>query len=122
MQLIIAGGRNYRFTNRDRAFLHDLYTESILSGDPIIEEVCGGAAGADTEGAKWARSKRLPVVMFPADWKKYGLAAGMIRNREMAQYASAVVLFSGGRGTASMFREAEAAGLKIFDRRKRDED
>jgi predicted Rossmann-fold nucleotide-binding protein len=33
----------------------------------------------------------------------------------MAEYAEAVVLFPGGRGTASMRREAEKAGIQIYD-------
>jgi predicted Rossmann-fold nucleotide-binding protein len=33
----------------------------------------------------------------------------------MAQYADAVVLFPGGKGTQSMFDEATKAGIVIFD-------
>ena len=42
-------------------------------------------------------------------------AAGPIRNKEMAEYADAVALFPGGTGTESMFKEAKAADIKIYN-------
>jgi predicted Rossmann-fold nucleotide-binding protein len=33
----------------------------------------------------------------------------------MAEYADAVALFPGGRGTASMRKEAEKAGIEVYD-------
>ena len=52
---------------------------------------------------------------FPADWDKHGRAAGPIRNAQMARYADAVALFPGGRGTASMRRVAEKAGITVYE-------
>jgi len=106
LKMIIAGGRDYRFTDHDRAWLDSL---------PIGEVVSGGASGSDAEGEEWARSRGIPIRVFNADWNTYGRAAGPIRNRDMAQYADAVALFPGGRGTASMKREALAAGIRIFE-------
>jgi len=45
MRLIIAGGRNYRFTDEDFDFLDHLHGGSLVS-----EVVCGGAEGADEYG------------------------------------------------------------------------
>lgn len=109
MKLIIAGGRDYHLTESDHAKLLDLLPRGIT------EVVSGGAPGADTYGELWADFYRIPVKRFPADWNTHGRAAGPIRNREMAEYADAVVLFPGGRGTADMRRAAEKAGLEIFD-------
>jgi len=79
--------------------------------------VSGGAPGADHEGERFAKADNIPLTVFSAQWIKYGKAAGPKRNREMAEYADAVVLFPGGKGTESMYREAGQAGIKIFDRR-----
>lgn len=107
MKLIIAGGRNYKFTKEDIEALNDIqYVDEVVSG---------GAPGADGCGERWATARGIPVRRFLADWKRYGRGAGPIRNREMAQYADAVVLFPGGRGTESMYQEAARAGIKIFD-------
>jgi hypothetical protein len=109
MRLIIAGGRDYHLTEADREFLDGL--------DDVTEVVTGGATGADKDGELWAIDRDLPTMRYKPDWKTHGKAAGPIRNRAMAEYADAVVLFPGGRGTDSMFAEAEKAGLTIFDRR-----
>jgi len=38
-------------------------------------------------GEEYALKKGLKLSIFKADWKKYGRAAGPIRNREMYHYA-----------------------------------
>lgn len=110
-RLIIAGGRDYFFDAEDVEWL-----ESLGS---VKEVVCGGAPGADQEGADLARRSGIPVKEFFADWKTHKLAAGPIRNREMAQYATALALFPGGRGSASMKKEAIKAGIDIYESPKR---
>lgn len=108
MRLIIAGGRDYKFTETDKSQLDKLVGE-------VTEVVSGGATGADREGEKWAAGWKIFVTQFPADWRTHGRAAGPIRNRAMAEYADAVALFPGGKGTENMHKEAVKAGLKIYD-------
>ena len=112
MKLIIAGGRHYSLTAEDVDELDHLHRS-------IDEIVSGGAQGADKSGEAYAFYRKIPVKRFPADWQTHGRAAGPIRNKAMAEYADAVALFPGGKGTASMFREAKAAGLTIYDFRGR---
>ena len=111
MKTIIAGGRDYQFRPQDTAFLDHLKST-------ISEVVCGGAKGADAEGKKWAENNGVPVALFKADWGKYGRGAGPRRNQEMAEYADTLILFQGGRGSASMHKLATKAGLKIYDLRE----
>ena len=78
------------------------------------------ARGADMFGRKVALESGLTVKEFPADWNVHGRAAGMIRNAQMADYASEVpgsicVLFPGGKGTANMKRTALRKGLHVID-------
>lgn len=110
MKVIIAGGRNYQFTADDQRKLDQLHSEW-----KITEVVSGGARGADRCGEFWANRHGIPIKVFRANWNQYGNAAGPIRNGEMAEYADAVVLFPGGRGTADMLNQAEGAGLTIVD-------
>ena len=109
MKTIIAGGRDYRMTEEDFRWLDQLHPG-------ITEVVCGGAKGVDTGGFDWGWSRGIPVKTFVADWKSHGKAAGPIRNAAMAKHAERVVLFPGGRGTESMRREAEKAGIVIVER------
>src|SRR6476661_8492494 len=101
MKLIIAGGRDYDVTQQD--------IQALDTIPDVTEVVSGGAGGADACGEDWAAMRGIPCKSFRADWLKHGKAAGPIRNRKMAEYADAVVLFPGGKGTDSMFREATKA-------------
>lgn len=109
MKVIVAGSRDFG----DRKLLNsilDLYLE-----DHEIEEIVSGAcpSGADEMGEQWAFKRGIDVKKFPANWALYGHPAGPIRNREMAEYADALVVFWDGesRGTKSMIREADKVGL-----------
>lgn len=106
MKVIIAGGRKYILNNRDWQMLATL---------DITEVVSGYASGADRGGEAYATANNIPIKHFRAHREKYQRASGPIRNREMAQYADALVLFPGGRGTASMEQEAKKEGLKIYN-------
>lgn len=107
LSTIIAGGRDYHLTAEDEAWLDTL---------PISEVVSGGARGVDSGGETWAKKRGIPIKQFLPNWDEYGKAAGMIRNRAMADYAAAVALFPGGRGTSNMKEEAKRRGLVIYER------
>lgn len=109
MRVIIAGGRDYGFTERDIAYLDRMRDEI-----PIREVVSGGARGADSCGEEWAESRGIPVTRFPADWKGLGPPAGPIRNCMMAEYADALIAFPGRGGTAHMIEQARLRGLAVY--------
>jgi hypothetical protein len=48
-----------------------------------ITILSGKAKGADSLGEKYAHSRDIPVMEFPAEWETYGKRAGMVRNKEM---------------------------------------
>ena len=61
-----------------------------------------------------------PLKIFPAEWDKYGKAAGPIRNEQMAKYASEadrgiLVAFPVGesKGTRNMIKLARQYGLEV---------
>lgn len=61
-----------------------------------------------------ARQLGLAVEVHPADWGRYGKAAGPIRNQEMLESGiDLVIALPGGRGTADMVRRAEGAGVPV---------
>ena len=114
MKLIVAGGRDYHFTEEDRSFLDSLLGVSeIVSGACRAKDDSQPAQGADGWGEEWAKSHGLPVTRFYPDWSAHGRGAGPRRNTAMAEYADALAVFPGGRGTDSMRREAEKRGLTI---------
>ena len=91
------------------------------SGQLVHGLLHGGARGADRAIGRAARQLGWPVEVLPADWRRYGRAAGPIRNRELLELAISqavalgtaaapvavlVVAFPGGAGTASLVQLA----------------
>ena len=113
MEVIIAGGRNHLITYANRVQL-----DRLREDWDITSIVHGGARGIDTQAGEWAQLSNLPVQAFPADWKRYGLSAGPLRNEEMARHVGrhgGLIAFPGGKGTADMLRTARKHGLLIYE-------
>lgn len=82
----------------------------------ITTIVSGTAKGIDTYGELYVFTWDLEVVKFPADWARYGRGAGHIRNKEMADFAEALVAVWDGKspGTKNMIANARKLGLLVF--------
>lgn len=74
------------------------------------EIVSGGARGVDLCAAEYARANKLTLVEFLPDYKRYGRAAPLVRNREIVDYADRIIIFWNGssRGTLSVIEYAKA--------------
>lgn len=110
MRIIISGSRSFiHFPTLVGVCNH--YLQNVQS--PHI--VCGHARGADSLAFQYAKERGLPVKSFHPQWAKYGNAAGVIRNQQMAQYAQGVLAFWNGesRGTKNMLHHAKKQGLAI---------
>lgn len=75
----------------------------VLAGKEISSIVSGGATGADSLGAQYAKEHNRELRTFLPDWKRHGRAAGIIRNKHIIDHADVVVAFWDGvsRGTAN---------------------
>ena len=108
VKVIIAGSRSI-------SSLEEV-TKAIKESEfTITEEVCGEAQGVDQLGKFWAYNLGIPTKQFNPKWNVYGKAAGPIRNREMAEYADALVAIWDGKskGTANMISEMKKLGKPI---------
>ena len=110
-RVIIAGSRSFANYEMLKANMNRL----LQNISDEISIVCGTARGADRLGEKYAKEMGFHVAYFPADWERYGKAAGYIRNKEMAQNADALVAFWDGesRGTKSMIDLAKEYDLAV---------
>jgi hypothetical protein len=100
--------------------------------DNITEIVSGTANGVDRCGEEYAKSNNIAVKKFPAQWdnikakgavvktnkygKKYNVLAGFWRNKEMAEYADALIAIvkNDSPGTNNMIEIAKENGLEIY--------
>lgn len=110
-RVIIAGGRDFN----DYELLSKTMKDYLASIEDDICVVCGQARGADTLGERYAKEHNHSIQYYPANWKRYGKAAGYIRNTEMANNADALVAFWDGQslGTKHMIATAIQLGLSI---------
>ena len=81
----------------------------------VSELVSGGARGVDTCAKEWAQAHGLPCREFLPDYARFGKAAPLRRNREIAAYADEILAFWDGtsRGTAHLIREARRLGKPV---------
>ena len=108
MKVLVCGGRNYA----DRKKVFEILDAIQPKPDCIIE---GGAKGADRLAREWAANAFVRVETYDADWKRYGHAAGPLRNKRMLIEGEPdlVIAFPGGRGTANMTAKAEQYGVDV---------
>lgn len=110
-RVIIAGCRDFF----DYDIIRD-YADKMLSNiEGDIQIVSGHCSGVDKLGERYARERGYALALYPAEWNKYGAAAGPKRNEEMAKNADALIAYWDGssRGTKNMIEEAKAKGLKV---------
>jgi len=85
---------------------------ALPEGTVIIQ---GGAKGADECARRWANEHSVGCETYHADWKKYGKAAGPIRNRKMLDLGNPdlVIAFPGGNGTQNMVALARQNYIEV---------
>ncbi len=114
MRVIIAGTRTLFVSG---ARIEAELTEMLVEIPDDLEIVSGGAKGADACGEAYALERGVPINQFPADWAKYGAAAGPRRNKKMAEFADACLIFikdgTPTPGSANMLMWAHIYGLHL---------
>jgi hypothetical protein len=108
MKVLVCGDRNW--TNIDAI------KRELLAFGPGTIIVHGACRGADTFAGIVAGELGYEVREYPAEWAKYGRAAGPIRNRQMLEEEPTLVLafhedFPSSKGTKDMVKAAKARGI-----------
>lgn len=116
MRVLVSGDRNYRRM--------DIIERELkkFPGDTIV--IHGAASGADTLAGFVAERIGLKVINdgkgFPADWKRYGRAAGPVRNKQMLDEGKPDLILAfhddikDSRGTKDMINRGVKARKKVI--------
>lgn len=109
MKVIIAGSRDFD----DYETLCKV-CDFMLSRQTEVEIVSGNARGADLLGEKYAKERGYLIKQFKPDWS-VGKSAGFLRNKEMADYAEAAIIFwdEKSKGAKHMIDLARKKNLKV---------
>ncbi len=114
--IIVAGSRafeDYALVEQTLgAYIRDYENTAVISGT---------ARGADRLGERFAKEHGMKLILCPADWDRYGRAAGYRRNEQMAILSKSNgdegVLFAFwdgvSRGTGHMIDLARKHGLEV---------
>lgn len=114
MRLLVCGSRDY--TNREAVKREIL---EIRNDGYWIILLHGGARGADTLAGVIAADFDIDVVVFQAEWGRYGKSAGPIRNQRMLDEGKPdmVLAFTThletSNGTRDMVMRANKAGIEV---------
>ena len=114
MRLLVCGDRKWS----DKAAI-EREIRRFMHADGGLVVIEGEARGADLLAREVADELEIPVLTFPADWVKYGRAAGPIRNTQMLKEGKpdrvlafhANILLS--KGTKNMVAQAKQAGIPV---------
>lgn len=115
MKILVCGDRNWHQVVPLFVVMDEIASEY----DWDVEVIEGQAPGADLMSREWAESRVLPVHPFPADWNRYGKAAGPKRNQQMLDFGPDLVVafhqdLEHSRGTGDMVRRALRAEVTVW--------
>lgn len=110
--ILVAGSRgftSYRYLCEN---LDDIVLEKQAEHGAVAI-ISGTARGTDQLGERYAKEMGLEVWRFPANWEKYGKAAGFKRNIEMVDIADMLVAFWDylSKGTLHTIQEARRRSI-----------
>jgi predicted Rossmann fold nucleotide-binding protein DprA/Smf involved in DNA uptake len=115
MKLAIVGSRNFNNYEQLKAIVWEFF--KIRKGNiPQDIIISGGAKGADYLAKKYTEEYKIKYKEFPANWTKYGKAAGPIRNKQIVDACDVVLAFleENSKGTANTVKLAKEAKKPTF--------
>ena len=97
MKIAVVGSRGIKSLELD---------DYLTNADEIVS---GGAVGVDSCATDYAIKNGIKATVFTPEYKRYGRAAPIIRNKKIVDYADKVIVFWDGssKGTLSVIRYAE---------------
>lgn len=88
MRIAIIGTRR-RNRGLDRKATREKFFEVYREGDWIVSGGC--PQGGDRFAQEFAKEYGIPILIFYPNWKKYGKAAGFVRNNDIATNSDIIV-------------------------------
>jgi len=114
MRILVCGDRNWQRRDIIEAVFDSILKDKI---DMVIE---GEAKGADKTSRRICQDRKIPYRPYFAEWKRYGLLAGMMRNTHMLMEGKPdlIVAFftkiENSKGTKNMINQGLDAGVEVL--------
>lgn len=122
MRILCCGDRNWKA--KRAVYFGIMYAinnntkGAVVASDVTI--IHGACRGADTLAGEVAIEEGMRILLYPAQWTKYGPAAGPIRNQQMLDEGKPDVVVAyhddllTSKGTKDMIERASKAKLPIY--------
>lgn len=111
MKVLVTGDRDYKDTKKVYETLDEIQPKCIVQG---------GARGADSIAALYAKEHGICCIEVKANWDYYGKGGGPVRNKWMLDWCyplDLVVAFhdnlENSKGTKNMMKQAEEDGVEV---------
>lgn len=113
MKWLVCGGRDFN----DCTFVKGVLDGIVHARGRPERVIHGGQRGVDTFAEEWAKGEKIHTNKVKPEWRRYGYAAGPIRNQKMLDdwKPDLVIAFPGGRGTADMVEKAKHTGVVVLE-------
>ena len=118
MKRIIIIGSRRRNEISDYNVVLKAFLELYRIGDIIISRGC--PKGGDNFAERISAVYKIPMIIFPADWKRFGRGAGFIRNTDIAKNGDVLIACvtpdrkGGTEDTIKKFRKFKPEGEVIL--------
>jgi len=110
----IVGSRTFNDYDSFKYHINKLF-EKYNKKPNELRIVSGGAIGVDSMARTYANENKIELLEFLPDWRKYGRAAGLIRNSDIINSADWVIAFSqnNSSGTNDSIKKAKTTRKKL---------
>ena len=107
-KIAVVGSRDFD----DYEWMKTVLTDYLDEMDLLVS---GGARGADSLGARFAKEHRVQTLIFKPDWETHGKAAGPIRNKQIVEACDVLIAFWDGKskGTKNSIDTARRLRKKV---------
>ena len=98
----------------------DIIKRELRKFDSDTVIINGGARGADTISKYIGKTFSFAIITFHANWNKYGIAAGIIRNTQMLNKGNPDLVLAfhnnieNSKGTKNMVMQSKKKGIKTI--------
>lgn len=119
-KVIISGDRSWSGPTIEEKIECLLLQMPKRNGQWNVSVIHGACHGVDQSADKIAKKLGFQTLAFPADWKRYGKAAGPIRNGQMLDMDNVYAVYAfhrdigSSKGTKNILDQASKKGIPFY--------
>lgn len=83
--------------------IDDIELDCYINPDEVGTVISGGAKGIDTLAERWAKRHKKEFLAYLPQYKIYGRAAPLVRDREMVEACDRVIAFWDGKSSGTYY-------------------